>query len=95
MEGCMSESELERSRRVNARPNNTVLVPCDELKKMQDRIEELEYKNSLLVNRLEVIVGSKPLSDEEIREIYQDYWLEEHGQIVDFVRAIEERHGIK
>lgn len=88
----MSESELERSRRVNARPNNTVLVPCDELKKMQDRIEELEYKNSLLVNRLEVIVGSKPLSDEEIKELSE---LTSDPDPTSFVRAIEERHGIK
>ena len=91
----MSESELERSRRVNARPNNTVLVPCDELKKMQDRIEELEYKNSLLVNRLEVIVGSKPLSDEEIQNIWYQHekWLATVP--LSFARAIEERHGIK
>ena len=88
----MSESELERSRRVNARPNNTVLVPCDELKRMQDRIEELEYKNSLLVNRLEVIVGSKPLSDEEIKELSE---LTSDPDPTSFVRAIEERHGIK
>lgn len=53
----MSESELERSRRVNARPNNTVLIPCNKLKEMQDRIKELEYKNELLINRLEVITG--------------------------------------
>ena len=92
----MSETELERSRRVNARPNNTVLVPCDELKKMQDRIEELEYKNSLLVNRLEVIVGSKPLSDEEMKELINNFPIIFSPQdLLSFARAIEERHGIK
>jgi hypothetical protein len=55
----MSETELERSRRINSRPNNSVLVPCDKLKEMQDYIKELEYKNALLVNRLEVITGKK------------------------------------
>ena len=57
----MSESELERSRRVNARPST-----------------------------------KKPLSDEEIGEIYwnlyADDWTEED---IKFARAIEERHGIK
>lgn len=98
----MSESELERSRRVNARPNNTVLVPCDELKKMQDRIEELEYKNSLLVNRLEVIVGSKPLSDEEIEyyehliaKLFNCSTTQKVIGLDRVIRAIEERHGIK
>lgn len=93
----MSESELERSRRVNARPNNTVLVSCDELKKMQDRIEELEYKNSLLVNRLEVIVGSKPLSAEDIGLLSTDKRFDYiHPQtLLMIVREIEERHGIK
>ena len=47
-----------------------------------------------LLNSKEIIAQTK-LSENEIRHIYQDYWLEDHGQIVDFVRAIEERHGIK
>ena len=47
-----------------------------------------------LLDSKEIIAQTK-LSENEIRHIYQDYWLEDHGQIVDFVRAIEERHGIK
>ncbi len=62
----MSESELERSRRVNARPNlyeeriNELefQIRINEMKYLE-RIEELEYKNKLLVNRLEVITGVK------------------------------------
>lgn len=38
----MSESELERSRRVNARPNNSVLVPCDKLAEMQAELKALQ-----------------------------------------------------
>lgn len=38
----MSESELERSRRVNARPNNSVLVPCDKLAEMQAELKALK-----------------------------------------------------
>ena len=42
----MSETELERSRRVNARPNNSVLVPCDKLKEMQETL--VSYKRVLV-----------------------------------------------
>lgn len=42
----MSETELERSRRVNARPNNSVLVPCDKLKEMQETLAS--YKRVLV-----------------------------------------------
>ena len=73
----MSESELERSRRVNARPST-----------------------------------KKPLSDEEIDKLIQDYKIGEfsgfyidkamtesmyarYNKVFAFVRAIEERHGIK
>ena len=42
----MSESELERSRRINARPNNSVLVPCDKLKEMQETLAS--YKRVLV-----------------------------------------------
>lgn len=42
----MNESELDRSRRVNARPNNTVLVPCDKLKEMHETLAS--YKKVLV-----------------------------------------------
>jgi len=55
----------------------------DVLRQQADRIAELEKQ-------------TKPLSDEEIGEIYwnlyADDWTEED---IKFARAIEERHGIK
>lgn len=41
----MNESELEKSRRINARPNNSVLVPLDKLKGMQETLAS--YKRVL------------------------------------------------
>jgi hypothetical protein len=45
----MKESELERSRRINSRPINTVLVPCDELEEMKAELKALrEWKKTWL-----------------------------------------------
>ena len=62
------------------RPNNTVLVPCDKLKEMQDRIKELES-------------APKQLSDEEIMKIHSEVLERPHFQQVHldplkFARAI-------
>ena len=53
------------------------------LRQQADRIAELENK-------------SKPLSDEEIAKEWSKFYPDVfHTHLIDFVRAIEERHGIK
>ena len=82
-----------------------IIKACEDM--IRRLVEELDKKKATssvndiasdadksLLNSKEIIAQTK-LSENEIRHIYQDYWLEDHGQIVDFVRAIEERHGIK
>ena len=62
------------------------------LRKQADRIAELEKFNKAILKK-----GGyphKPLSDEEILNLYKETGAD-NGGIREFVRAIEERHGIK
>ena len=50
------------------------------------------------VDPAKMIWKPKPLTDEEIQEAYVEYCKTEpsgKGNLIDFARAIEERHGIK
>jgi uncharacterized protein YdcH (DUF465 family) len=73
----------------------------------QERIKELEYLNNehrgvigILMDEREVLreriaeleTQTKPLSDEEIIELFEN---PDDFSCIEFARAIEERHGIK
>ena len=47
------------------------------------------------INEIDPRNKSKPLSEEEINKLYREYGDTEWGWQIAFVRAIEERHGIK
>ena len=60
------------------RPHNTVLVPCDKLKEMQDRIKELEKYLGFKDSGYDIISANAPrewqyLTDDEIKEIVGSY----------------------
>jgi len=63
-------------------------------KTQADRIAELEKFNKAILKK-----GGyphKPLSDEEIAKEWSKFYPDVfHTHLIDFVRAIEERHGIK
>ena len=72
------------------------------IRRLVEELDKQTYKAELLENRLKVIVGSKPLSDEEICQLWKasqedgigislGYTTQEHY----FARLIEERYGIK
>ena len=74
----------------------------EEALKLADSIDEFaqggySYKPSdflsvsAMIRRLVEELDKKPLSDEEIYEIWEKF----NGEIKNFARAIEERHGIK
>ena len=52
----MSETELERSRRINARPHTTVLIPCDKLKEMQESLAEYKKVLELMEKYKKVLI---------------------------------------
>jgi hypothetical protein len=60
------------------RPHNTVLVPCDKLKAMQDYIKHLESALESSLGMSKALVGREQkewqyLTDEEIKEIIGSY----------------------
>lgn len=67
------------------------------IRRLVEELDKQTYKAELLENRLKVIVGSKPLSDEEIFHIYNESYRNTLMGIdpLVFAREIEERHGIK
>ena len=68
------------------------------IRRLVEELDKQTYKAELLENRLKVIVGSKPLSDEEIAKIYHSenrFSPKGNFAYYGFARAIEERHGIK
>lgn len=81
-------------------------IAADMLRQQADRIDKLEReavaKNNYLEQHCEKIdqqadriaeleKQTKPLSEDEIYEIWERF----NGEIKNFARAIEERHGIK
>jgi hypothetical protein len=76
------------------RPHNTVLVPCDKLAEMQNRIAELEkylgFKNSGYDIISANVIPAKTLTDEEIQEIAHGFgaigWMGD--TTYEFARAI-------
>ena len=61
---------------------DTVVQSAEMLRQQADRIAELEKQ-------------TKPLSDEEIKEVWLKRPANTAEDVVRFARAIEERHGIK
>ena len=76
------------------RPHNTVLVPCDKLAEMQNRIAELEkylgFKNSGYDIISANVIPAKTLTDEEIEQIGKEYGIKSVYQFAyyEFARAI-------
>ena len=89
-------------------PNNGEIVFAVEsvkeveamIRRLVEELDEKNYRILELTKRYKALTWNdkqtKPLSDEEIGEIYwklhSDDWTEED---INFARAIEERHGIK
>jgi hypothetical protein len=71
----MSESELERSRRVNARPSDKKPLSDDEI----DKVASIKM-NQILMDLIDSEDWNKGCTKQHL---------------VNFARAIEERHGIK
>ena len=66
------------------------------LRQQADRIAELEDKLSFYeIKNLDSGLKPKPLSDEEIKEVWLKRPANTAEDVVRFARAIEERHGIK
>ena len=74
---------------------DTVVQSAEMLRQQADRIAEFEDKLSFYdIKNLDSGLKPKPLSDEEILNLYKETGAD-NGGIREFVRAIEERHGIK
>ena len=65
------------------------------LRQQADRIAELSKNVDELEEELLKTPQTKPLSDEEILDLWCDMLEDAAKDIKVFVRAIEERHGIK
>ena len=71
------------------------------IRRLVEELDRLDYDLKSLANRYKALDRTKPLSDDEIKEIYEKCWEgiltidEINNSEVRFARAIEERHGIK
>ena len=73
---------------------------CDELDKKLAQQETLPWTNKMSIDVPNQILYTapqrKPLTDEEIRLQWSEFWETEcHPWAIEFVRAIEAAHGIK
>lgn len=87
--------ELEN--KINLSENLFVFDAANMLRQQADLIRNLQkslgFKNSGY-ETINLTPQTKPLSDEEILNLYKETGAN-NGGIREFVRAIEERHGIK
>ena len=67
------------------------------IRRLVEELDRLDYDLKALVKLYKELNKTKPLSDEEIHDIWKSLW--EGGNIghiaYNYARAIEERHGIK
>ena len=65
------------------------------IRRLVEELDRLDYDLKSLANRYKALDRTKPLSDEEIQNIWYQHekWLATVP--LSFARAIEERHGIK
>ena len=77
-----------------------IIKACEDMiRRLVEELDRLDYDLKSLAKRYKALDRTKPLSDDEIKQIF----VEESGfdvdtcpiAIMDFARAIEERHGIK